>query len=255
MEGGRYRDVWFNHRAMRAFWLAAFIAWEGFRAIAESAKDDSICLDRFSSMIETFSCVVTMEDPEAVPLPPGVPKPGRYPDAALYPQERASAELATFATGWAFLHEIRHLQHQQDGTSAGPDASQEQHHTEEFSCDEYATRFLLDEIDTFVANENANSSLVRQKRGTGIYFALFAMTLISRDKWEQSDTHPSLQDRINEVMHLMESIGTRNSYRIALVAFAALSLLWPDTPRPLKPRTVAFLNFGSRSAGRHTCDG
>ena len=35
MEAGLYREVRFNDRAMRAFWLAAFIGWEGYRSVHE----------------------------------------------------------------------------------------------------------------------------------------------------------------------------------------------------------------------------
>jgi hypothetical protein len=39
--------------------------------------------------------------------------------------------------------------------------------------------------------EKVSADLVRQKREIGIYFALFAMTLVSRDKWGQSASHPA----------------------------------------------------------------
>src|SRR5271170_2121867 len=39
LDAGCYRDVRFNHRVVRAFWLAAYIAWEGYRAIAECPLD------------------------------------------------------------------------------------------------------------------------------------------------------------------------------------------------------------------------
>jgi hypothetical protein len=107
------------------------------------------------------------ENPEAVPLPEGVSEPGFYPESTLYPQLRASAELATFATGWAFLHEIRHLQHQQEMTSSGIDASTSEQHAEEFSCDEFATKFMLDRIDHYAERENVSADRVRQKRKTG----------------------------------------------------------------------------------------
>ena len=118
MDAGAYCDVRFNHRALRAFWFGSLIAWEGYRAIVEGLNEEAGDLGRFISMIHSFSKMMKEEDPEAVPLPEGVSDSGFYPDAAMYPQMRASGELAAFATGWAFLHEIRHLQHQQEMTSA-----------------------------------------------------------------------------------------------------------------------------------------
>jgi Peptidase U49 len=234
MMGGCYRDVWFNPRAMRAFWLTSFIAWEGYRAVAESVNDDNIDLARFRRMIDCLLQILTENDPEAIPLPGGVPAPGSYPDDAAFPQERATAELATFATGWAFLHELRHIQHQQDGTGAGAEATREEYYSEEFSCDEYATRFLLDQIDTFAASEKAASGLVRQKRELGIYFALFAMALIEPQKASESDTHPAMQDRINRVVQQMATSGLEKSDVVAHGAFSALWMIRPEVAAPFK---------------------
>lgn len=114
LDAGAYRDVRFNHRAMRAFWLASFIAWEGYRAVAEGYENGDIDLECFRNMIKTFDQILSENEPESVPLPDGVPEPGVYPDRDASPQARAASELATFATGWALLHEVRHLKHQQD---------------------------------------------------------------------------------------------------------------------------------------------
>jgi hypothetical protein len=78
-----------------------------------------------------------------------------------------------------------------EGTGAERDAPAIEHHAEEFSCDDYATEFILDGIDSYAAMEKVSADLVRQKREIGIYFALFAMTLVSRDKWGQSASHPA----------------------------------------------------------------
>lgn len=235
MDAGAYRDVRFNHRALRAFWLGSFIAWEGYRAIVEGLNEGAGDLGRFTSMIHSFSKMMKEEDPEAVPLPEGVSEPGFYPDAAMYPQMRASGELATFATGWAFLHEIRHLQHQQEMTSVAIGAPAREQHAEEFSCDEFATRFILDHIDDYAARENVSADKVRQKREIGIYFALFTLTLMGRNHWGQSDSHPSVQKRIDAVMRQMGSDGTRPSDVIAHAAFNALWSRWSEAPGPFKP--------------------
>jgi hypothetical protein len=221
---------------MRAFWLASFIAWEGYRAIADSASDDAIDLGTFSGMIGVFDQVLTAPDLNTVVFPLTVPEPGVYPDAESHPEERATAELATFATGWAFLHEIRHLQHQQDGTSAGMGASKAQCHAEEFSCDGFATDFLLSSIDRYAFRENVPAALVRQKREMGVYFALFTMTLISREKWAESESHPPIQERIDRAVQQLRTSrgdGPRVSDVVAHGAFAALWMQYPAAPGPV----------------------
>jgi hypothetical protein len=164
MAGGRYREVIFNHRALRAFWLASFIAWEGYQSIHTAITAGTYDLTRFDSMIDVFNRILVADDPLTIGLPLGVPEPGIYPDKATDVKGRVAAELATFAVGWAFLHEIRHLQHQQDGTSAGPNAPSEARHNEEFSCDEFATKFMLETVSNYASDTGEDAERVRQKR-------------------------------------------------------------------------------------------
>ena len=91
MEGGRFRDVAFNHRALRAFWLGSFIAWEGYLWTHEHVSGRTASFDRFESMVATFHQILTEEDPLSVALPTGVPEPGNYPDAQMYPHERVAS--------------------------------------------------------------------------------------------------------------------------------------------------------------------
>ncbi|WP_224741848.1 phage exclusion protein Lit family protein [Bradyrhizobium sp. 2S1] len=98
-------------------------------------------------------------------LPAGVAEPGSYADAGTEPQSRAAGELATIAVAWALLHEVRHIRHQREGTGAAPygsDATEK--HREEFSCDEFATAFLLEQIEQ---ETKQPAELVRQKRQLG----------------------------------------------------------------------------------------
>jgi hypothetical protein len=72
-------------------------------------------------------------------------------------------ELATIAAGWALLHEVRHLQ-QQEGTSADPfKADPTRRRAEELSCDDFATRFLLMDVESYARREGVEADLVRHK--------------------------------------------------------------------------------------------
>ena len=235
-DAGAYRDVRINNRAMRTFWLASFIAWEGYRVIAESSDVDNVDLTRFQQMIDCFFRILNEDNPDTVPLPDGIPDPGIFPDKQKDTQMRAAAELAIFAGGWALLHEVRHIQHQQDGTGAVQTDPPEKWRDEELSCDHYATHFLLDKVDEYVAapEERDDLELVRQKREIGIYFALFAMVLINTDHWHETDTHPAMERRISEVMREMKADGSRRADDIAHKAFEALWKIFPDAPGPFK---------------------
>lgn len=234
LDAGCYRDVRFNHRAMRAFWLASFIAWEGFERIHETATMNIADFSRFEEMIKIFFRILEADDTESINLPAGVPEPGHYPNADEGPSKRAVAELATFATGWALLHEVRHLQHQQEGTGAELQAQIGENHAEELSCDEFATRYILDKVDDYSHNHSVSVEQVRHKRQLGIYFAMFAMTLIGAEHWESSDSHPPMQMRIDAAITQMGTTGTAMPDAVAHAAFAALWNRWPDAPGPFK---------------------
>lgn len=231
LDAGAYRYVRFNHRATRAFWLGAFAAWESYRAVAESEDICVVDLAKLKEFIEAFDRTLMNDQSDNEPLPQGVPEPGTFPDAATFPQERAAAELATVALGWALLHEVRHIQHQQAGTSADPHGIDPQPaRNEELSCDAFATEFLLENIQKYAQMKSEDALLVRRKRETGIYFALFTLTLLTKDNWGASKTHPAVQDRIDAVVTLMGAQHDEIAKAIAHTAFAALRTLWPTAP-------------------------
>lgn len=231
MDAGAYRYVRFNHRVMRAFWIAGFSAWEGYRAVADAASLDAIDLRRFKELITAFESMISSDDPELEPLPAGVAEPGQYPDKHRDPQARAASELATIAVAWALLHELRHIRHQREGTGADPqDSDTKARHDEEFSCDEFSTTFLLEQIDAYCSGTGESAELVRRKRQLGIYFGLFAVALLAKDKWGASKSHPAVQSRISAVVALMKP-PSEMAVAIAHVAFAALGTVWPGAPK------------------------
>jgi hypothetical protein len=232
LDAGCYRDVRFNHRVVRAFWLAAYIAWEGYRAIAESPLD-AIDLGRFGALLAAFDAVLSSDRSYEEPLPPGVAEPGFFPDKENDPEGRAIAELATIAVGWALLHEVRHIRHQQECTSADPyDEDPTERRAEELSCDAYAVEFLLQQVDRYAAAENVDPAEVARKRQLGIYFALFALTLVAKDNWGASQTHPAVQSRIDAARLAMAAQRSEIADAIAYSAFAALRKFWPSAPGP-----------------------
>lgn len=231
IQGGLFRIIRFTPRVMRLFWLGAYIAWEGFDALNKALNDEGTNYDRFRDMIDVFQKILDAEDSYSIPLPEGVPEPGVLPDE---PERRAPAELAMFCAGWALLHEFRHIKHQQDGTSAGYGASPEDARAEETSCDEYATDFILEQVQAYAAAQSVPEEKVRLKREIGIYFALFTMVLVAKDQWEETDNHPAMQQRIAAIRKRMRGQERTQADAIAYGAFVTLWQFWPDAPGPFK---------------------
>ena len=231
MDAGSYRYIRFNHRVLRSFWIASFAAWEGCRAVAESSEFTKVDLTRLQELVAAFEAVVQNDQSDEAPLPAGIPEPGTMPDKAVDPQARVASELAIIAVAWALLHEVRHIRHQREGTSASEQGNtQEARHCEEFSCDEFATRFILEHVERYSNERGDDLVLVRRKRELAIYYALFAMTLLSKDSWATSETHPSVQARIDAVCNVIGDGRDETAYAYAHTAFLTLRELWPAAP-------------------------
>ncbi|MEM0550457.1 MULTISPECIES: phage exclusion protein Lit family protein [Aeromonas] len=230
MDAGLYRYVRFNQRVTRAFWIGSFAAWEGYRSVAEGGSAGEFDIEKLKAMISAFEATIENDQADDTPLPTGIPEPGYLPEMEEDPQRRAAAELSIIALGWAFLHEVRHIRHQREGTSAGAFGSPESKRQEEFSCDEFATRFILEGIPLYSDESGDDAQSVKKKRELAIYFALFAMTLLSKNKWEESETHPAVQARIDAVCAAIGQDRNEDAVAIANMAFTALRKVWPAAP-------------------------
>lgn len=197
----------------------------------ETSDHSTADFSSFNELIRCFenSTIDTLSDEK--PLPEGVSEPGVLPDKDKDPIGRATAEVAIIAAAWAFLHEVRHIRHQQEGTSYDPnDFTEEEAHAEELSCDEFATKFILDKIDEYSVQSGYDADLVRKKRKLAIYFALFNLALLTKDKWGSSKTHPSLKQRMEKVQVHLKYPKDQDLETIVTSMFIALSNIWPEVP-------------------------
>ena len=230
-EAGLYKQVRYSHRMLRAVWVSAFAAWEGYSAVHQVAV--SGCeprLDRFSELVALVKTIIDNDNPFSVALP-GLPEQGQLLDASQYLELRVAAEFAYFATAWVMLHEVRHIQHQQDSTSSTWGTSEEQH-AEELSCDEFAIKFITDKVAEYAAQHNVSADTVLMKRKTGIYFGMFALSLIAGSNSKASDSHPSIQTRLDTACRLLSGSSIDTSFSIMAGAFVALKLVAPWAPSP-----------------------
>ncbi|RQQ45889.1 phage exclusion protein Lit family protein [Burkholderia stagnalis] len=227
LEGGAYRYVHFNHRALRVIWVSAFAAWEAY-AYAQSAFGDGELRDvrRLEELLALALDIREASDPEAVPLC-GLPEPGSLPSDPLL---RAPAELAFFATGWAMLHEVRHLRHQQEGTSTAEGDSPEIARAEEFSCDRFAAEYLIEKVTDYAQAHAANKTTVRMKRALGIYFGVFALIVLAHPNWGQTQSHPSVADRLRAMRDVLSVNGLDEALCMVGLSLAGLKQVWPNAP-------------------------
>ena len=135
----------------------------------------------------------------------GTPHPGDFNWPAEVPQPYAGArrgspdwqatfDLILMAGAYAFLHEIRHHQLEQQGHILS-------HVDEERACDEYALSMMLDEIPAYCVTAPFPEELVRTKRILGILFAKLVILTVTPEKlWSNSPGHPLVKERIARVL-------------------------------------------------------
>lgn len=224
------RVITFSVHALRAFWLGSFMMWEAYSCLHEIANGRVASFDRLDEMLETFGRTTEAEDPWSVRMPAGVPEPERF--EGLVGEEKMTRDLAIFALGWVLLHEVGHLQYEQDGTIHRHEDSADQRHQEEFSCDAFATNFLWSHVEDFALSRNTDADKIRQKRAMGIYAALFVLVSLGPCTWEQSESHPAFQKRVDAVTELIGGSTSSMSDAFGLGAFGALMNRWPNVPGP-----------------------
>lgn len=239
LDAGLYRFVRFNHRVMRLFWLAGYAYWEGYEAFHRFANGDPIRLEQFKAIVECFDQVMTTKDVESVPWPDQIPPPGTLVDHVEGSAGRVAGEIAIFSTAFAVLHELRHIAHQNEGTSA-PYDDWPRCREEEHSCDEFATAYLLERIGDYASQSGEDVHKVRAKRQVGVYAALFALSLLSKHSPGQSNHHPAVQERVNRVIRQMSDLDRLDPKALACAAaaFSALDFLgFGGAATPLRSQT------------------
>lgn len=244
LDAGGYIFIRFNHRVMRLFWLASFALWEGYAAYHHYVTSGEADLTRFEEILDCFEATRIAGNVDVVPWPDFLPPAGELVDHVPGDPARVGGELAIFGTGWAVLHELQHLIHQQAGTSA-PWDDVDACKREEHSCDAFATAFLLERIADQAAATGQPASGISAKRQTGIYCAMFALTLLSRANWGPGERHPALQERIDAIAGVMDAHRTSKvAAIIAVSAFASLKLAYPDAPDPFGAVNLVALREG-----------
>src|ERR1700720_3933510 len=64
MEAGAYRLVRYNHRVLRGFWIAGYVAWEGYNTAHRTLTlNVPLDLTRLASLLSAFESVISSDRP------------------------------------------------------------------------------------------------------------------------------------------------------------------------------------------------
>jgi hypothetical protein len=149
--------------------------------------------DQFDRIINKAKEMGSIPNPGDFNWPAEVPQPDAGARQGI-PDWQATFDLILMAGAYAFLHEIRHHQLEQQGHTLS-------HVDEERACDEYARSMMLDDIAAYCATASYPEELVRTKRILGILFAkLVVLTVTPERLWSNSPGHPPVKERITTVL-------------------------------------------------------
>lgn len=210
-------------------WISSYLIWESYCLFDEEKNDFVIDKTNFNALKQKLDKLkMGIQDPNEV-FPDFIPNPEIYFKNIAKGIRTMPGELASFGIAWVLLHEMKHLIHIKEGTSSIGDVTSD--HEEEYSCDRYATEYLLEGIEKYCNMSNENSLKVRAKREMGIFVSLFSMTLLSEDAWSETSTHPSLQNRIDAVICIQNELSENRLPCADIFAFEAFSFLSSDFPK------------------------
>lgn len=105
------------------------------------------------------------------------------------------------------LHEVRHLKHQQYFTSTAHGDASELARAEEISCDRFAAEYLIEFSARYASALGTQHIKVRMKRALGVYFGTFALIVLGHANWEESESHPSVSERLRAMRSLLSADG------------------------------------------------
>jgi len=249
LEAGAFGSLRLTDRTLRLICLFGHISWRalslygGFIHLysvsrselnfkeAESDEESKHLIDQHGYLLSCFHRLKEAESrmdhtwPEMIPLP--VPTRPVHSD-----EEAAVYDLMGVAMVFMFLHELKHIQISNSNEPVS-------YHEEELDCDNYARSFLLKNIENYSSMSGDDYFKVMSKRAMGIALAYFLiLELTPQERWDGSDTHPSVYSRLIYLMGYPE-LDIDDNYWLYLgsLIITKLRMMGVSVPK---------LHFGSR---------
>lgn len=211
LEAGSFGLVLFNHKTMCKLWLLGFAAQKSFNLYFpylllsqatgipfspyELTKKDS-CSQENKEIIGLLDSITNLKSLESIDdfnWPMSIPDPESGKPNDL--NGSMAFDLLCIAAAYCFLHELRHVQFRNLGSSLSE-------HEEEYECDKYARNFLLEKIEEYVKYSGYDLSLIKSKRGMAIAIASVMLLVITPEThWGGTESHPSVVSRIQELVN------------------------------------------------------
>lgn len=206
LDAGAYGAIQFTQRSLEQLWLFGFAglyALHSFSGVIFLVKCRCLKFDlaeidglpeqkeeneRFSSIINTIQGLNSAESEYDFTWPAGIPRPeaGKPKDT----EQAAVFDLVLMATGYVFLHELKHVIFESERNA--PEDSL----NEEMECDAFAVEMMLSKIQNYSVDSGYPEDLVRMKRSIAIALgSAFLAVVTPRKNLGGTVTHPAVHDR------------------------------------------------------------
>jgi Peptidase U49 len=208
-----YGTIQVNETALKSIWLVGFAAWKSLEAYSDAIPAlltarkpfDLDLLDRIPGQdtydqefadamdqVRRLNEALTISEfdwPSNIPAPDAGAK---FADQ----NQKFAFDFVCFAGAYVVLHEIKH-----GLIKADPACGELDSIAEEKACDAYAREIMLGKVAEYAEVAGYTASLVRAKRIIGILSAKLVIVAITpKPMWASSDDHPSVGDRIRELI-------------------------------------------------------
>ena len=203
MSGGPFGLICFTNRTMLQLWILGFAAQRSFIEYSglfvfsqlfvgkydPSAIREITSADKYVPLIKAVEELFYIENISDFSWPAGVPHPANGKPSDLYGS--MVFDLLCMAAAYLFLHELQHVKCQpEESIDSGC-------YEVELSCDEFARKFLLEQIETYSNQSGYPLNWLITKRAMSIGLALFWLLVITPKKiWRGSRSHPPILSRI-----------------------------------------------------------
>ncbi|MFB6458596.1 phage exclusion protein Lit family protein [Bradyrhizobium tunisiense] len=251
-----YGTVQVNETALKSIWLVGFAAWKALEAYSDAIPAllaarkpfDLELLDSIPGQDEyDLEFAETMERVrhlnEALTIsefdwPSNIPAPdfgAKFTDQ----NQKFAFDLVCFAGAYVVLHEIKHGLIQADPACGELDPV-----AEEKACDAYAREMLLGKVADYAEAATYPASLVRAKRIIGILFAKLVIVAITpKSIWASSDDHPSVGDRIRELLMEVEDDAPPSLWAVCAGLLAVFARHYGLITEPIEFGSIRELAF------------
>jgi hypothetical protein len=204
--------VVFTGRTMQQMWLIAYLAWQTLREqigfivvslIEKSAYRTAIFArnDKYISNVDRLDRALRelrIAEIGSNPWPADIPKLDPELSELRDVEDRTAYDLACFSAAFVLLHETSHAIRRAQGEDYGGIA-------EELASDKFAQDFLLLGCAEYAKQSGQPVAKILKKRAMGAFLGL-AVTFESTELglWLPSDSHPSVYERVNQLVRAVE---------------------------------------------------